>query len=927
MYCIFKFFNFHNIIELFVDVIYFCDFILPFFVAFYNFDEVLNIELNVIAKKYLKEWFILDLIQAIPFKTFLSLFDKKCKNIDFQTHPFYNNNMVYLLISLRLLKIIKVVRNNKFVEKIINRLNETNLYNNYLKIYKNFCIFLICIHIVSNIFIFIGKNDYPNWIINNKYEKFSYLKLYMISIYFTIETLTTVGYGDLTFTTPREKLFGLFMEIVGIFAYSWAISHISNYFKIINEKTEDYEKNLKILNNIKNTNPKLPNELYDRIFRFLKYKHESIKLDNKIIFDSLPNGLSNLLVYEMYKPIIKNFIFFKHFDNIDFIVKVVLNLIPTIAIKNDVLIKEGELVEDIIFVKKGKLSLELPLILYSKSHKNTLFKNTIILTRNKSIKENNTIIQNNLPIDYFELFSKTKNKKNINEEVSNKQEENIQIYKILDIRKNEHFGDILMFLNLRSPLSLRTKTKKAELFYLNKTAAVEISMSFPSIWKKINKRSLFNYEQIRRLVNKIIKIFNVTYGISYNKMHSTNEFDIQNSSIYESIDESELKSIPSNIDSNFDNESYKNDTNLRKLSILKKKSDKTLNTIKEIDDYDNYTKINTNIYNNYDDNNYSTYEKKVIIEENEDDISNYQSKDSLTNGNGSDSKTNIVSLNSILNTRSNKLTPFTAEEINNEIYPNENCFFYKNDEIKELNINDYKIKTSYDNYNLLYRKTDIGSYINYNLNKNISICSTEISFSLNSEYENLNELSDYQYSKNLKLRQKVNKILKKENTKKESDIEFNLDNISRESLNSEINFKRKLIGKRRSISYFKSFNQNINIFQKYNSALEKEKDRDKDKGKFKSKNIQNLILYSPTEKNQKKRINTKNNLLSTINKNIERNQINLNNPDLFYSEYFHKILDKKKTTQKEGLKKEEEELMNKLQRKTTFSKINSLKNI
>ena len=213
------------------------------------------------------------------------------------------------------------------------------------------------------------------------------------------------------------------------------------------------------------------------------------------------------------------------------------------------------------------------------------------------------------------------------------------------------------------------------------------------------------------------------------------------------------------------------------------------------------------------------------------------------------------------------------------------------------------------------------------LNKNISICSTEISFSLNSEYENLNELSDYQYSKNLKLRQRVNKILKKEYTKKESDIEFNLDNISRESLNSEINFKRKLIGKRRSISYFKSFNQNINIFQKYNSALEKEKDRDKDKGKFKSKNIQNLILYSPTEKNQKKRINSKYNLLSTINKNIERNQINLNNPDLFYSEYFHKILDKKKLQHGEyPLNKEEEELMNKLEKKSTFSRINSLSN-
>ena len=106
------------------------------------------------------------------------------------------------------------------------------------------------------------------------------------------------------------------------------------------------------------------------------------------------------------------------------------------------------------------------------------------------------------------------------------------------------------------------------MFYLNKTAAVEISMSFPSIWKKIDKRNLFNYEQ--RLVNKIIKIFNIIYGISYNKLHSTNEFDFQNSSIYKSIDESELKSIPFNIDSNCDNESYKNNTNLRKTFNVKK---------------------------------------------------------------------------------------------------------------------------------------------------------------------------------------------------------------------------------------------------------------------------------------------------------------------------------------------------------------------
>ena len=59
---------------------------------------------------------------------------------------------------------------------------------------------------------------------------------------------------------------------------------------------------------------------------------------------------------------------------------------------------------------------------------------------------------------------------------------------------------------------------------------------------------------------------------------------------------------------------------------------------------------------------------------------------------------------------------------------------------------------------------------NYNINKiNISIYSTEISFSLNIAYEkkkNLNELSDYKYSKNLKFTQRVNKILKMKMHKK-----------------------------------------------------------------------------------------------------------------------------------------------------------------
>ena len=79
--------------------------------------------------------------------------------------------------------------------------------------------------------------------------------------------------------------------------------------------------------------------------------------------------------------------------------------------------------------------------------------------------------------------------------------------RILDIRKNEHFGALLMFLNKRSPLILRVKTKKAELFFLKKIDAVEISTSYPNIWKRVNKKSFHNLKEIKRIMKNIIKHF------------------------------------------------------------------------------------------------------------------------------------------------------------------------------------------------------------------------------------------------------------------------------------------------------------------------------------------------------------------------------------------------------------------------------------
>jgi len=265
------------------------------------------------------------------------------------------------------------------------------------------------------------------------------------------------------------------------------------------------------------------------------------------------------------------------------------------------------------------------------------------------------------------------------------------------------------------------------------------------------------------------------------------------------------------------------------------------------------------------------------------------------------------------------------------------------DLIKKLK-NDFESQT-----NFKFNNSDMNINNNYDKKElnNISICSTEISFTLYSEYENLNELSDYKYSKDLKLRQKIRNFLRDD---KESIFDSNFDFPSSSSLfNSDIEKKENFKIKKESLNKYDgnrtlskedslNFIHNHKKRQKTISSMKYEKrSQSPNLNKVPTLNIKNYSPYSNKLKDNllpKKDSNNKNKkngilkakktLLQALNKNIERNQINLNNPDLFYSEYFHSILDKKKEKQGEStLNREEEELMKNLKQKNSYSKKNS----
>ena len=91
-----SFLNFLTFFDIFIDIIYIIDNILPFFIALYSMDDALKTDLKEISRNYLKSYFIVDFLAAIPFKTLFSIFDKKCTDEGYLSAPLYQKNIYYL---------------------------------------------------------------------------------------------------------------------------------------------------------------------------------------------------------------------------------------------------------------------------------------------------------------------------------------------------------------------------------------------------------------------------------------------------------------------------------------------------------------------------------------------------------------------------------------------------------------------------------------------------------------------------------------------------------------------------------------------------------------------------------------------------------------------------------------------------------------
>lgn len=182
--------------NLVINGFFFVDIIASFITAIHVTEfDALEAEYHVIAMDYLKGWFIIDIISTVPFDTIITAASSSSTNLSF-------TKLVKIIRLLRLLKLFRALKLGSYVEKIEDTLGISPAFFRLITLLVQ--VFFVA-HWACCLWWGISSllSSDP-WYNNYGPDGFFPLKLsgesvgarYLVSLYYTFTTMTTVGYGD-----------------------------------------------------------------------------------------------------------------------------------------------------------------------------------------------------------------------------------------------------------------------------------------------------------------------------------------------------------------------------------------------------------------------------------------------------------------------------------------------------------------------------------------------------------------------------------------------------------------------------------------------------------------------------------------------------------------------------------------------------------
>ncbi|CAI9728411.1 potassium voltage-gated channel subfamily H member 7-like isoform X2 [Octopus vulgaris] len=339
------------IIDLLVDIMFIADILINFRTTFLQNGEVAS-DPQLIAKHYVKGWFLIDAIAAIPFDLLL-----------FGSGTSDTMTITGVLKTARLLRLLRVLR----------RIEQFAEYGAAVLLLLMVSFTLIG-HWLACIFYAIANMERPHlkakvgWLdnlaqtLNEPYlpndttSGPSIRTKYLTALYFTFTSLTSIGFGNVAPNTNAEKIFSIFAMLLGSLLSAAIFGNVSSIMLRLYQGTEEYNEKTESIKEFINFHH-LPKSLANRLQESFQHTWSYTNgIDMMSVLKGFPECLQADICLHLNRNLLNNAAAFKNAS--EGCLRVLsMKFRSTHAPPGDTLIHPGDILHSIYFIASGSIEI------------------------------------------------------------------------------------------------------------------------------------------------------------------------------------------------------------------------------------------------------------------------------------------------------------------------------------------------------------------------------------------------------------------------------------------------------------------------------------------------------------------------------------------------------------------------------------------
>lgn len=210
-----------------------------------------------------------------------------------------------------MVKMLRVLKNSRLIMDLIEVMHMSPAVTRLMK--TLFGVFYL-VHVFACIWFLLAtfSQKYESWVdLLGLWEVAPEIK-YLVSIYWALQTVTTVGFGDIGITHLEEYLFVIFWMLFGVSVYTFTIGIVSSIIASIDQKAFILSQKLQTLQTY-SLKIGLPPEVALRIQRYLENESKDLNSldEQELLIQQLPPSLRNEVVEFASNRILNELPFFK----------------------------------------------------------------------------------------------------------------------------------------------------------------------------------------------------------------------------------------------------------------------------------------------------------------------------------------------------------------------------------------------------------------------------------------------------------------------------------------------------------------------------------------------------------------------------------------------------------------------------------------